>query len=434
METVKLNTLVEKAIQCQRAGHLREAITLYQQILAHNPYQADALHGMGLIQKQAGNHNKALQLIERAIEQDSNRPEFYTNLGGIQRTLGLQTEALQSFNHAVSLAPDNPMIRVNLGLALQNHDRTAAVSEYRLAIKSDSSCAPAFECMGHALMTIDHVAAKDAFIKALKISPDLRSAQERLRILLFNTGENDNALENANHWLARFPGDITAIADKAIAYYEMNRDEDGDYLVNHQVFQNSFMIDTPHGYDSMEAFNEAIEHHVRNHPALYECFSGHATKNGRRVDNILAEPKGPIKELEKAIFIHTREYIASLPNDLKHDYLKLNPPKFDRMHAWAVLMHNQGYETQHIHPSGRISGVYYVSIPKIVSDPTNVGHEGWIEFGDPDPAYLIKSQPKINRLMPEPGLMVLFPSYFWHHTIPFSSKQDRLCIAFDIVS
>jgi len=71
-------------------------------------------------------------------------------------------------------------------------------------------------------------------------------------------GDTDHALKNANQWLARFPGDITAIADKALAFYEMDREEEGDYLVDHQALRNDFMMEPPPGYDSIEAFNEAI--------------------------------------------------------------------------------------------------------------------------------------------------------------------------------
>ncbi|HUL47329.1 MAG TPA: putative 2OG-Fe(II) oxygenase [Steroidobacteraceae bacterium] len=28
---------------------------------------------------------------------------------------------------------------------------------------------------------------------------------------------------------------------------------------------------------------------------------------------------------------------------------------------------------------------------------------------------------------------VLFPSYFWHGTVPFASEQPRLTVAFDVV-
>jgi hypothetical protein len=34
---------------------------------------------------------------------------------------------------------------------------------------------------------------------------------------------------------------------------------------------------------------------------------------------------------------------------------------------------------------------------------------------------------------PELGLLVLFPSYFWHGTLPFHSDQPRLTVAFDVV-
>jgi hypothetical protein len=30
-------------------------------------------------------------------------------------------------------------------------------------------------------------------------------------------------------------------------------------------------------------------------------------------------------------------------------------------------------------------------------------------------------------------MLVLFPSYFWHGTIPFQSPQPRLTVAFDAV-
>ena len=35
---------------------------------------------------------------------------------------------------------------------------------------------------------------------------------------------------------------------------------------------------------------------------------------------------------------------------------------------------------------------------------------------------------------PEVGKLVIFPSYFWHGTIPFKSDEKRLTIAFDISS
>lgn len=33
---------------------------------------------------------------------------------------------------------------------------------------------------------------------------------------------------------------------------------------------------------------------------------------------------------------------------------------------------------------------------------------------------------------PAPGLLLLFPSYTWHRTLPFESGTDRISIAFDV--
>jgi hypothetical protein len=31
------------------------------------------------------------------------------------------------------------------------------------------------------------------------------------------------------------------------------------------------------------------------------------------------------------------------------------------------------------------------------------------------------------------GRLVLFPSFYWHGTVPFASDSDRMTIAFDVV-
>ena len=34
---------------------------------------------------------------------------------------------------------------------------------------------------------------------------------------------------------------------------------------------------------------------------------------------------------------------------------------------------------------------------------------------------------------PKPGMLALFPSYFWHGTVPFEDGGRRLTAAFDVV-
>ncbi len=58
--------------------------------------------------------------------------------------------------------------------------------------------------------------------------------------------------------------------------------------------------------------------------------------------------------------------------------------------------------------------------------------EGILTFGEPG----VRTTPPLASeysLRPQVGMLVLFPSYFWHGTVPFRSDQARLTVAFDAV-
>jgi ectoine hydroxylase-related dioxygenase (phytanoyl-CoA dioxygenase family) len=38
-----------------------------------------------------------------------------------------------------------------------------------------------------------------------------------------------------------------------------------------------------------------------------------------------------------------------------------------------------------------------------------------------------------RHVRPAPGKLVLFPSYMWHGTEPFTTDESRMTIAFDVV-
>ncbi|HIO46624.1 TPA: hypothetical protein EYN23_04625, partial [Candidatus Poribacteria bacterium] len=37
-----------------------------------------------------------------------------------------------------------------------------------------------------------------------------------------------------------------------------------------------------------------------------------------------------------------------------------------------------------------------------------------------------------GTVKPEPGLLLLFPSYYFHRTVPFKGCEKRISIAFDV--
>jgi NAD(P)-dependent dehydrogenase (short-subunit alcohol dehydrogenase family) len=98
--------------------------------------------------------------------------------------------------------------------------------------------------------------------------------------------------------------------------------------------------------------------------------------------------------------------------------------------SWSCRLKREGFHTNHVNPKGWISSCYYVSLPDVVKQ--NAGQQGWIKFGESN--LRLGEQERIARtVQPEEGLLVLFPSYMFHGTVPFESQQARTTIAFDVV-
>ncbi|MGB3317850.1 MAG: putative 2OG-Fe(II) oxygenase, partial [Sphingopyxis granuli] len=123
-----------------------------------------------------------------------------------------------------------------------------------------------------------------------------------------------------------------------------------------------------------------------------------------------------------------RRYIAALPDDAAHPFLNRKASRFAFSGSWSVRLHDGGHHTNHIHPEGWISAVYYVALPAAVAE----GEQGWLKFGET--GLRLGARERIVRTVrPEPGRLVLFPSYFYHGTIPFADEGHRTTIAFDVV-
>lgn len=96
-------------------------------------------------------------------------------------------------------------------------------------------------------------------------------------------------------------------------------------------------------------------------------------------------------------------------------------------------MERGGHERPHFHPSGWLSGVYYVKVPKAVPPMPNE-KAGWIEFGRPPEHLDSGGLYEVRLVEPREGMLLLFPSYFFHRTIPTDCDEERISVAFDVIS
>jgi len=99
---------------------------------------------------------------------------------------------------------------------------------------------------------------------------------------------------------------------------------------------------------------------------------------------------------------------------------------------WTTIYPKGAYIPEHTHANSLLSAVFYAKAEENCGD---------IEFRDP--AFICKNMimrglgefPSFNtrfREVPEPGKMVIFPSWLPHFTHPNESDSDRIIISFNI--
>ena len=180
----------------------------------------------------------------------------------------------------------------------------------------------------------------------------------------------------------------------------------------------------PYSADEVDALAATLEalHSHRRQPIGQSVRGGTQTR-GRlldRQDEVLARLR---KRLEEAV----DDYRQKLPPpDPKHPLLRHRDRALKIEGSWSVRLSSAGFHVPHFHFAGVLSSAFYVRVPKLDRSI----QEGWLELGRPPPDLQMDLEP-LATIEPEPGSLVLFPSYLYHGTRPFSAGE-RLSVAFDV--
>ena len=184
------------ALQHHQAGRLAEAEALYRQILAVEPRQTEALHGLGVIAYQVGQLDVAEDLIRRAISLCPGFAAAFDNLGTVLRDKGHLDDAIAAHQHAITLTPHDARIHFNLGNAL--HDKglwDEAIVAYQQTVALRPDYAEAHSNLGNALRHKGKPGeAIAACRRAIALKPDYAEAHSNLGNALKDKGQLDEAI------------------------------------------------------------------------------------------------------------------------------------------------------------------------------------------------------------------------------------------------
>ncbi|WP_426189207.1 tetratricopeptide repeat protein [Massilia sp. DWR3-1-1] len=165
--------LLQRAVALHQQGSFDAASALYQQVLAREPRQFDALHLAGVIARQQGDAGAAVTLIGQAIAVDGSHARAHCNLGAALADLGRSGEALASYERAIALDGGYALAHSNRGNALRTLGRLDdAIASYECALRLqpasyDAACQRAIALHDQGR----HQQAQDGAEYALRLRP-----------------------------------------------------------------------------------------------------------------------------------------------------------------------------------------------------------------------------------------------------------------------
>lgn len=386
--------VLQQAMRHHGAGELARAEALYRQVLAVQPRHPDALHLLGVSAMQRQQFERARQLLAAAVQAGPGNADYHSNLGVALRALGREQEAAGAFQRALALAPEHVNAGYNLAIAQRNLGRLdEAVVSMRAALAREP-----------------HSAERHCDLAGL----------------LLESGRFAEALAACEACLAIAPTDVLAMSYKAVALGQCGGDDAWLWAMDRTVRPRR--IPLPDGWGSEDTLCDALARLVLEHPTL-SAPQARATTHGRQTGELLMRDTPAALALEELIDQAVADYLRALPLEPGHPWLARRPARWS-LTAWGVALDDQGHQVPHAHPSGWVSGVMYVVLPDTI-DAADPQRAGWIEFGRAPDEFPLAAPPPVQMLAPERGLMVLFPSYLFHRTIPVRAAGPRISIAFD---
>lgn len=453
-------------IAFREAGLHEMAVRAGEQAVALQPTAFTAHHNLGQARMSVGDHAGAATAYEQALKLNPGSDVSWIGLGHAFRGLGRVLEARAAYNRAVELNPGNPDAHrllnemvwqtgdagnylrsfvTTLGARPDDHrlrlsyanellkigQNEEAARELRTVLVGRQDDADALDAMARARSGLgDFEMASSFHRRAVDLKPSdpliLRAYVETLLKAAIHA--------EAHRWTSigrtRFPLEQGLLAMHTTAQ-RLVGDTEHARIADFHGISRVMQVEPPPGYADIESFCLDLKvfleglHATRAHPTDQTLRGGTQTF-GALFQNPSSILQLFVEQLRKSI----ARYIAEMPDDTSHPLFARKSGQFEFSGSWSVRLSSGGFHTNHFHPQGWISSAFYVDVPDVAAKQGS--HAGWLKMGETN--LELGAREVIARLIqPRVGSLALFPSYFWHGTVPFESTSPRITIAFDVV-
>jgi uncharacterized protein (TIGR02466 family) len=270
--------------------------------------------------------------------------------------------------------------------------------------------------------------------RCLTIVPNAPEAQAAIDSI--NTGNNDTHSKNmfmnayyklieAKEWTkaaAYLSQNFTSLSREEInrTGCELPRQQRQELRIEKETSPDQ-LVGTQMIFKPSESIIKELIKEIKREPTLIYNRANKPTRKGLQSHEILANAETPaIMELKKRIYVAIDLYGKKNKKELNLD--SRNPKSEEmKLSGWSVVLQKGGYQKRHTHPEATLSGVIYLQTPENTTSCEK--KEGNLIFSTPEPLEIV----------PSVGMIVLFPSYLPHETIPICSLEERICVAFNLL-
>ncbi|MCJ7421401.1 putative 2OG-Fe(II) oxygenase [Sphingomicrobium astaxanthinifaciens] len=392
-------------------------------IAARGDTRAPALLELVSALEMEGRASEAARALEARLAREPGWIAGHQALAQL-RWMMREGDATASFAAAVEARPDDePLRAAYLGTLKTMEDGAALDVAWGEAIAAFPN-SPLIAMVGADLLSErGRVAEADEQFRRLVNMQDRAFDAARLRHLM-RTGRIDELLRVGAAALQRH-GDLECwawfgAALRASGHPQADWFYRGESLVSEQQVE----LDAP-ARRALATRLRAL-HHAAGPPL------GQSPRGGSQTFGNLFKRRDPeIVAARAAILRAVRTHVEALPApEPQHPFLSRRAAGAVRMvGSWSILLRGGGHHVPHIHSHGWLSSALYVDLPERLG--TAGGHEGWLQIGQP-PIDGGRAVEPLARVRPAPLKLALFPSIFWHGTLPFETGE-RLTMAFDMV-
>lgn len=432
--TASPEPLGEMALTYMAAGKLTKAEECFKQALVIDPSAIRILTNYGALLQHRGHTSAAIDCYRHALAVDAEDVEVRCNLAKALADMGQTDEALKECDVAIKLSDSHPFVLATRGAVLTDSKR---YDDARKTLEESTRVEPyndmALVNLALCYYELDDIkTAAQVLQQAVNANPWNARAVADLANCFSALSDSNAALDLCESFLRQNPGERLVVAAYALALHNAGRNSEALELTNCDSLLRVYDLPCPAGFTSSTEFNTALGDALRTDQSLLANPISKSTFGGAQTGELDLHNNNAIEQLS--------QQFAEAIQDACNSYLKtglenhpLMAPATDdwSLRVWGSILATGGQQTPHMHPVGWISGVYYVSLPEDM-DSSN-SEAGWLEIGRPPERFFRATETATRRFEPKESRLILFPSWFWHQTIPFDAHSDRISIAFDVV-